>query len=331
MADKVAELLDLVCGRLDSNARAFWNNRGMKNLRVSLRKLHNLLRNVREDAIPNYLLTDLNGIASDVDGLIDAPMEVSNYKEVMRIRERLVRSMDSLKKIVAGQDVESGDLSHRSAETELEGSVDSVKNALLRDGSTVRFIHIVGVSGTEVTHIAHRVFMDDDIVSRFPRHIWFSVGKILDLSTVMNVITIRCKEIPSSEMLLIALDGLCDLNDDNLANLRLLVTNMDLVGFYVLVTTQSRSVATMMKQTVPEAEHLIYFSESNSWSNLNCELPPSSQEAHRVEALEPESAMDEEDVASFKQFLLDVDLVATGESLETVPTSDRMERRLPIH
>lgn len=334
MADKAAELVDLVCGRLDSQAGVFWSNGEMKKLSLDLRNVRNHLRQVTQDAIPNLLLTDLNDIASDVDGLIDAFMEVSNQKfeqKVMRIhRGRLVPLLNSLQKIVAGHDQESGALSHRSGESGLESSVDSVKNALLRDGSTVRFIHIVGASGTDESAIAHRVFTDDDVKSRFPFKFWFSVGKNLDLSTVMKAITIRRNEIPSSKILLVALHDVCDLNDDNLANLRLLVSDMRLVGFYVLVTSQSISVATMMMRTVP-GEHLIYFSESNSWSNLNCELPPSSLGADRVEALEPESTMDEEDVTSLTQILLDIDPVATCESLETVPTSDRMERRLSIH
>ncbi|KDO38940.1 hypothetical protein CISIN_1g036086mg [Citrus sinensis] len=335
MADKAAELLDLVCGRLDSQAGAFWNNGEMKRLRLNLRDLHNLLRKAKQDAILNPLLTDLNDLASDVDGLIDARMEVSKYKfekKVMKIHQgRLVPLLNSLQKIVAGHDVEGGALSQRSGETGLESSVDSVKNALLRDGNTVRFIHIVGVSGTDETAIAHRVFTDDDVKSRLPFKVWYSVGKNLDFSTAVQEIRNRRNEIPSSKRLLFALDDVSHLNDDNLANLRLLVSDMRLVGFYVLVTTHSTSVATMMMQTVPEAEHLIYFSESNSWSNLNCELPPSSQEAHRVEDLETGSAMDEEGVTSLTQFLLDIDPVATGESLETVPTSDRTERRLPIH
>lgn len=331
MADKAAELLDLVCRRLDSQAGAFWNNGEMKKLRLNMGDVHNLLRKVKQDAILNPLLTDLNDIASDVDGLIDAPMEVSKYKfeeKVMRIHHgRLVPLLNSLQKIVAGHDVEIGALSHRSSETELEGSVDSVKNALLRVGNTVRFIHIVGVSGTDKTAIAHRVFTDDDVKSRFPFKFWFSVGKNIDLSTIMKAITIRHNEIPSSKRSLIALDDVHDVNDDSLANLKLLVSDTRLVGFYVLVTTQSISVATMMMQKVP-TEHLIYFQETNSWSTLNCELPPSLLGAHRVDAREPESAMDEEDVTSLKKYWIDMDPVVTRESLETVPTS---ERRRPVH
>lgn len=271
--------MDVECDRLDSHARAYWNHTDLKQLRLKLAEVRYLLQDaVRCGADQNLNIDtwfkDLRGLTYDVDELIDdwEQSEIAKSmfdREIRRIHQQLVRLLNLFHKLATGHYEESSAVSELSSrrsddyavsendlavsERDLVHFINKVDYELLRDVNMVRILPISGMSGTGRTVLAQRVYSNKKVKSHFPFRFWFSVSKNLDLSTVLNAIAVQFSEIRSaenmadlSERLLVVLDDVCDIDDEELHNFRLLISNMRDSGSCFLVTTHSHRVATMM-------------------------------------------------------------------------------------
>ncbi|GAY44722.1 hypothetical protein CUMW_084030 [Citrus unshiu] len=294
------------CDRLDSHARAYWNHTDLKQLRLKLAEVRYLLQDaVRCGADQNLNIDtwfkDLRGLTYDVDELIDdwEQSEISKSmfdREIRRIHQQLVRVLNLFHKLAPGDYEESSAVSELSSrrsddyavsendlavsERDLVHFINKVDYELLRDVNMVRILPISGMSGTGRTVLAQRVYSNKKVKSHFPFRFWFSVSKNLDLSTVLNAIAVQFSEIRSaenmadlSERLLVVLDDVCGIDDEELHNFRLLISNMRDSGSCFLVTTHSHRVATMMS-SVSEGQ-LISLLKLDSEGHFKSELAPS--------------------------------------------------------
>ncbi|KAL9431905.1 hypothetical protein AB3S75_026999 [Citrus x aurantiifolia] len=298
--------VDVECDRLDSHARAYWNHTDLKQLRLKLAEVRYLLQDaVRCGADQNLNIDtwfkDLRGLTYEVDELIDnwEQSEISKSmfdREIRRIHQQLVRLLNLFHKLATGHYEESSAVSELSSrrsddyavsendlavsERDLVHFINKVDYELLRDVNMVRILPISGMSGTGRTVLAQRVYSNKKVKSHFPFRFWFSVSKNLDLSTVLNAIAVQFSEIRRaenmadlSERLLVVLDDVCDIDDEELHNFRLLISNMRDSGSCFLVTTHSHRVATMMS-SVSEGQ-LISLLKLDSEGYFKSELAPS--------------------------------------------------------
>lgn len=286
------------CDRLDSHARAYWNNSVLKQLHLKLVEVHYLLDAGRWGSDQNLVIdtwfTDLRGLTYDVDELIDdwEQSEISKSKfdqEMRRIHQWLVRLLNSFNKLPTRHAEERSAISelgsrrsddHAVSEIDLEHSVNAVKYELLSDVNMVRILPITSMSGTGKTVLAQRVYCDEKVKSHFPCRFWFSVGMNLDLSTVLKAVAVQCSEICNAEKtvdlcerFLIVLDDVCDVDDENLENFRLLISNMHDSGSCILVTSGSHRVATMISSV--SAGQLTSLPKLDSEPHFKSELAPS--------------------------------------------------------
>ncbi|XP_044466433.1 probable disease resistance protein At4g27220 isoform X2 [Mangifera indica] len=281
MADRVALVFETVCNRLDSHAKAFWNTKQRKLLRLKLEEVQDLLNQDRnpfefDEKIPSVAsrFAELEEIAYGVDELIDdweqsEKSKVKIEQQVRRILVRLVRVLESFHKLIAGEDEEISAIPDVSfpglgdfVDLELLHFNTIISLLLRNDEQILRFIPFVGIHGAEKsTLLAQRIYNDEMVKSYFQSRAWVSVGENLEIDKIVEaIVNARSGEnvLPHNRFLLV-LNDVSEADDTRLEKLKSWLKKwLEVEGSCVLMTTRFRRVADVMG-TVPE-QHLSYSS-----------------------------------------------------------------------
>ncbi|KAJ4723668.1 Disease resistance protein [Melia azedarach] len=300
MADKLSSLFDLECDRLNPHASGFWNNTSLRQLRLKLEEVYDLLHDAErcrsdQNPFPDSWFNDLKDVACDVDELIDECEQSGTSKckidrEVRRIIGNLVRLLGSFQKFVSDvyepmisyANLGLPDKSYGLFDIQRYSSKSDIINTMLRSNDDVeeilRIVPIFGEPGIGKTLLAERIYHDEEVKSHFEFRTWVSVGSDLDFLKIVKGIAVEYAKTLSTEFLsmlklmdvleekkvLIVLDDVQSDDDTNLALLKLwLKTHIGGPGSCVLITTRSVDVVNYMG-TVTATHLTCYLEEDDS-------------------------------------------------------------------